>query len=63
MGDYMQKKGLDEGFNFVYVATIFIGGNINKWVLLFTMGMVQNICHFGYFVFLSFVKALEGSSI
>ena len=24
-----------------------------KWVLLFTMGMVQNICHFGYIVFLS----------
>ena len=29
IGDYMQKKGLDEGFNLVYVATIFIGGNIN----------------------------------
>ena len=29
MGDYMQKKDLDEGFNLVYVATIFIGGNIN----------------------------------
>ena len=26
MGDYMQKKGLDEGFNLVYVARIFIGG-------------------------------------
>ena len=30
MGDYMQKKGLDKGSNLVYVATIFIGGNINK---------------------------------
>ena len=30
MEDYMQKKDLDEGFNFVYVMTIFIGGNTNK---------------------------------
>ena len=29
MGEYMQKKGLDKGFNLVYVATIFIGGNID----------------------------------
>ena len=29
MGDYKQKKGFDEGFNLVYVATIFIGGNID----------------------------------
>ena len=29
MGDYMQEKGLDEGFDLVYVAPIFIGGNIN----------------------------------
>ena len=26
----MQKKGLDEGFNLVYVATIFFAGNINQ---------------------------------
>jgi hypothetical protein len=29
MGDYKQKKDLDEGFNWVCVATIFIEGNIN----------------------------------
>ena len=29
MVDYMQKKDLDEGFNLVYVAKIFIGGNSN----------------------------------
>ena len=29
MGDYMQKKELDGGFNLVYVATVFIGGNSN----------------------------------
>ena len=29
MGDYMQNKVLDEGFNLVYVVTIFIGGNTN----------------------------------
>ena len=27
--DYVQKKGLDKGFNLIYVATIFLGGIIN----------------------------------
>ena len=30
MVDYMQKKGLEKGFNLVYVAPILVGGNINK---------------------------------
>ena len=25
IGNYVHKKGLDEGFNFIYVATIFLG--------------------------------------
>ena len=29
MVDYMQKKGLEKGFNLVYVATVLIGVNIN----------------------------------
>ena len=53
MGDYIQKRDLDEGFNLVHVTTIVIGENINKMDLLVTKEMVQNIGHFRYFVFLS----------
>ena len=26
IGDYVQKQGLEEGFNLIYVGTIFLGG-------------------------------------
>ena len=41
MGDYMQKKDLDEGFNLVYLARIFIGGNINYMDFTFYNGNGQ----------------------
>ena len=30
MGDYVQKKGLGQGFNLIYVSAICLGGNLNK---------------------------------
>ena len=50
----MQKKGLDKGFNLVHVSVsvsacddkFSLEETSIQWDLLFTMGMVQNICHF-----------------
>ena len=55
MGDYIQKKGLDEGFNLIYVSAICLGGNLNKKSFSFCNGNSQDYFHFGYIVFLSFI--------
>ena len=54
MGDYMQKKWLNKGFNLVGMCQQYSWEetSINS-VLLFTIGIVQNICHFGLIVILS----------
>ena len=55
MGDYVQKKGLGQGFNMIYVSAICLGGNLNKKSFYFCNGNSQDYFHFGYIVFLSFI--------
>ena len=55
MGDYVQKKGFGEGFNFIYVSAIFLGENLNKKKFFFAMEIVKIIFNFGYIVFLFFI--------
>ena len=38
MGDYVQKKGLGQGFNLIYVSAICLGGNLNKKSFSFCNG-------------------------
>ena len=46
MGDYMQKEVLDKGFNLVMWRQCSLEETSIKWILLFTIGIVQNICNF-----------------
>ena len=35
MEGHVQKKGLDKGYNFIYVAPNILGGNMNKFSFTF----------------------------
>ena len=72
MWDYMQKKGLDKGLNLVYVATIFIGGNINlmsftiyNWnsptYLSFGLNCISFLRVYGLKIFNMYKKEIQNS--